>query len=211
MDEPKNIAELEQRPGPFRRHHLTLYEDRLEIRVCGLLERYRIPFYLHMIKEEPDRVREIPWLWIVFGGAAFGLAFLLGITGRPAEVALGGLLASVALAVAVVQIPRMRRMYVYTYRPVGGDASRGRFEPHLYLLADRPSTGEVRRFVEQIGALQRRHIEKLKSEQEGDGGIAYARELERFTLLRERNVLSEHEYVQVKAKLLNLKPRRIGF
>ncbi len=208
MDEPKKVSELTQTAGPFRRHDFTLYEDRLELCVTSLLERYRLPFYLHSIKEEPDRVREVRWLWVGFTVAALVGACWLGTAAGSLDRALGAGLGILGLSAAVVQALRARLRLVYAYRSLGpGD----RFEPHLYLWPDRPSSGEARRFLDQFAAVQRRHIERLRSEQEGEGGVAYARELERFATLREREVISEHEFVQVKAKLLNLKPRRIGF
>ena len=209
MEEPKKIAEIDQRPFPFRRQRLTLWEDRIELRVDGLLERFRFPYYLHVIKEEPDRVRVVPWLKLLFAAACLGGASALAPFRGIAEpiLALGlGLSGTIVLALA---LPLMRARLVYAYRPIGPDGPRTRYEPHLY-LSD-PSAPEVVEFVGKIAAVQKRHIEKLKSEHEGDAGIAYARELERFATLREKNVLTEHEFVQVKAKLLNLKPRRIGF
>lgn len=201
MDEPKKVAELVQRPLPWRRQKITLYEDRLELEVRAPSERFRIPFYLHMVKDEPDRVVPVPWLWLVFGAVCLvGGAGL----GAPIFFAIGGLS-------LLLHLPGIRPRLVYAYRTLGRDGSRARYEPHLYLAVDQPSADEVRKFVDQVRIVQKRHVDGLKTEQEGEGGITYARELERFANLRERNVLTEPEFVQVKAKLLNLKPRRIGF
>ncbi len=205
MDEPKKVADLVQRPLPWRRQKITLYEDRLELEVRSPAERFRIPFYLHMVKDEPDRVVSVPWLWL-----AFGLACFVGGVGvgerilSPILFALGGV-------TLVLQLPRIRSRFVYAYRTLGTEGQRARYEPHLYLAVDQPSADEVRKFVDQVRVVQKRHVDRLKTEQEGEGGITYAKELERFANLRERDVLTEHEFVQVKAKLLNLKPRRIGF
>lgn len=201
MDEPKKVAELVQRPLPWRRQKITLYEDRLELEVHSPTDRFRIPFYLHTIKDDPDRVVPVPWLWLVFGAVC--LAGGAGL-GTPILLAIGGLS-------LVLHLPGIRPRLVYAYRALGREGPRARYEPHLYLAVNQPSADEVRKFVELIRVVQKRHIDGLKSEQEGEGGITYAKELERFANLRERNVLTEPEFVQVKAKLLNLKPRRIGF
>jgi len=204
MDEPKKVAELGQRLFPWKKQTWTLWEDRVELRSESPGERVRLPFYLHAIKEQPDRVIDIPWLWLLLGVACCGW---LGWASSIPEA----LLAGAGLAIAAAHLPRMRSRWVYAYRPLGPEGPKARYEPHLFLLASRPSPEAVQEFIDKIRAVQKRHVERLKADQEAEGAIGYVRELDRFAQLRERNVVTEDEFTEVKSRLLNLRPRRIGF
>lgn len=212
MDKPKKkLAELTQTAFPFRKQSLLLYEDRLELRFRGLLDRFRIPFYLHVLKEEPDQTVMISWRSILLGSAvlAAGLALAL-LAARPSDAPAGWVLAGLGAAGLSTAILMIRRVKVYFYKSApGSEFSSPRYVPQLWLYLHRPSSDEVKRFEELLRIARERQVEKARIEQEDL--IPYARELERFANLRREKVVTEEEYALVKAKLLNLRPRRIGF
>lgn len=212
MDPPaKKLAELTQRLFPRRLQTMTLFEDRIEVRVRGLLDRYRMPFYLHALKEEPDHVLTIPWAALALVGIVFGAGMALSLLeARPSDRTAGMILSGLGAAGIAASLLGVRRLHVYFYKAVpGADAARVRYEPQLYLSPDRPTPDEVRRFEDLIRIAREKQVEKMRMEQEEPGSAT--RELERFANLRRDDVVTEDEYAQVKAKLLNLKPRRIGF
>jgi hypothetical protein len=205
-DTSKKIAEITQACG-FDRRTLALHADRVELLVSGPFDRYRMPVYLHSMKEDPDRIVWIPWRWLILAGLLL-VAAGVAAGGPWRHGGAAATLAGGAVALGVSQALRIRRMVVWFYRQ-RGDGPRMRLEPHVFLLPARPSAQEVARFIEVLAATQKRHVSKVR-EEEGPP-VPYTRELQRFAELKEMKVVTEEEFAEVKAKLLNLRPRRIGF
>ena len=212
MEKPKTkLAELVQRSFPFRTQKMELYEDRIELSVRSMLERYRIPFYLHTLREDPDIVLLIPWRTIFLSAAALLAGVALAVFGgRKLDPIVGWGLAAIGTPMLFISWMMVARLNVFFYKAMPGlDPSQACFEPQLFLYRDRPSPDEVSRFEELLGIEREKEVEKARIQREEP--IPYARELERFENLRREKVVTEEEYALVKAKLLNIKPRRIGF
>ncbi|MHC4607551.1 MAG: hypothetical protein ACYTAF_11590 [Planctomycetota bacterium] len=207
----KKLAELTQRSFPWRTQKLELFEDRMELHVRGVFQRFRVPFYLHPLKEEPDVMLFVPWRLIVLFTvvAAAGLVLAL-LGGRPADPVAGWVLALLGAAGLGGTTLLINKLHVYFYKSSGGpDGGRVRYLPQLWVYPSRPSADEVRRFEELLKIAREKQVEKVRIEHEEM--IPYARELERFDSLRKDELVTEEEYAAVKAKLLNLRPRKIGF
>ena len=116
-------------------------------------------------------------------------------------------LAQFALTASMLLINKLR---IYYYKPApGSEGGHVRYLPQLWIYPRRPSADEVKRFEELLKIARDKQVEKSRIEHEEV--IPYARELERFDKLRRDEILTEEEFALVKAKLLNLRPRRIGF
>ena len=208
---PKKLAELVQRTFPWRTQTLELYEDRMQLHVDGPLEHFRMPYYLHVLKDEPDVTASVPRMWLTLSSAALIPGILLGLLGgRPVDSAAGFCLSLAGAISLLLAVTRIRRLHVYFYKVYSSaDSPRARYEPQLFLYPDRPSRQEVAGFMELIKIAREKQVEKARTEHEE--AIPYARELERFGNLMRDDLVTEQEFSLVKAKLLNLKPRMIGF
>jgi len=205
------LAELKQRATGWRAQTLRLYEDRVVLEVEGIVERYRLPFYLPALKEEADEILWLPVRAFLLGAVAAAAGALLAALGaRALDPAAGAGLIALGGGTLAWTALRVRRIHVFSYKAFpSADGVRVRYVPQLFLFPHLPSVDEVRRFEDLLRGVRERQVEKGRMEQEE--GIPFARELERFARLHSEKIVTEEEFAQVKAKLLNIRPRRIGF
>ena len=137
-----------------------------------------------------------------------------------APIALAGVMTLVGCTAPPSIAPRIVPVSVrYDVEPVMIGRSpveaRGRIERDFEVIARMGFSEVLASFVapsermELLKIAREKQVEKARTEHEE--AIPYARELERFGNLMRDDLVTEQEFSLVKAKLLNLKPRMIGF
>jgi hypothetical protein len=80
--------------------------------------------------------------------------------------------------------------------------------PMFFLPADKPSSQAVEKFLASFTQAHKAHLRKIQTAQ---SETHYITEIKQFHELREENVLSEEEFSAVKAELLGMREKKIGF
>jgi len=195
VDQP--LAELTQKLGPCSRQEAALYSDRVELRYKGILRQWRHRVHLHATKEKLDCVRNPVTAGLV---VRFVLLLLASIVFWPLIVFL------VFTIYKFVQ--GRKRMYVLAYGSKMDRLGRQLNYPMFFLPADVPSPEAVEKFLAALADAHKAHIRKIQAAQSETN---YITEIKQFHELREDGVLTEDEFSAVKAELLGMRQKRIGF
>ncbi|MSR64267.1 MAG: SHOCT domain-containing protein [Verrucomicrobiae bacterium] len=194
-DQP--IAELTQKVAPFARQEAVLFADRVELRYSGFLRQWRHRVHLHGTKEKLDSMRN---------------PISAGLVARFVFMLIGSLVFSPALPFLIYFTYKFlqgrRRMYVLAY---GSKIARGGQQlnfPMFFLPADKPTPQAVEKFLAAFTEAHKAHMRKLQTAQ---SETHYITEIKQFNELKQDGVLTEEEFAAIKAELLGMREKKIGF
>jgi hypothetical protein len=194
-DQP--IAELTQKVAPFARQEAVLYADRVELRYHGFLRQWRHRVHLHGTKEKLDSVRNpispglvVRFVLMLIGSIVFWpvLPFLIYFTYK--------------------FLQGRRRMYVLAYGSRIDRAGHQMNFPMFFLPADKPTPQAVEKFLAAFTDAHKAHMRKIQTAQ---SETHYITEIKQFNELKQDGVLSEDEFSAIKAELLGMREKKIGF
>lgn len=194
-DQP--LAELTQKLGPFSRQEAVLYRDRVELRYKGIIRQWRHRVHLHGTKEKLDCVRNPVSADLV---VRVVLLLLASIVFWPLILVLGFTIYKF--------VQGRKQMYVLAYGSKIDRLGRQLNFPMFFLPADVPSPEAVQKFLAALADAHKAHIRKIQAAQSETN---YITEIKQFHELREDGVLSEQEFSAIKAELLGMRQKRIGF
>jgi hypothetical protein len=196
-DADKPIAELTQKTGPFARQEAVLHADRVALRFESPWRSWRHRVHLHNTKERLDYLRSP----ITVGGVA-GLVVLTILT-----VLVWPLLPW--LVSFVHRFLQARKgVYVLAYGNRLDQIGRPLSFPMFVLPSDNPSPEAVQKFLAALAEAHKAHSRKLQTMQ---SETHYITEIKQFHDLRQEGVLNEDEFSAIKAELLGMREKKIGF
>jgi hypothetical protein len=99
-------------------------------------------------------------------------------------------------------------MYVLAYGSKFDRAGRQMNFPMFFLLADQPSAQAVEKFLAALAEAHKAHVRKIETAQ---SSANYITEIKQFHELRKEGVLTEDEFTAIKAELLGMREKKIGF